>query len=161
MPLRANDLRPPPGATHPRKRRGRGNASGTGTYAGKGLKGQKARSGNDIRPGFEGGQLPLIRRMPRKRGFHNRFRVEYTPINLADLSARFPAGAVVDTEGLVRARLLKRTDEACKILGNGELAHPLTVRAPKVSAAARRKIEAAGGAVEELNAASASRSESN
>ena len=99
--------------------------------------------------------------MPHKRGFHNRFRVEYTPINLADLSARFPAGAVVDAEGLVRARLLKRTDEACKILGNGELAHPLTVRAPKVSAAARRKIEAAGGAVEELNAASADRSESN
>ena len=161
MPLRANDLRPPAGATRPRKRVGRGNASGTGTYAGKGLKGQKARSGKDLRPGFEGGQMPLIRKMPHKRGFRNPFRIEYTPINLATLSDRFPANASVDAEALVRARLLKRADEPFKILAAGDLAHALTVRAPKASAAARQKIEAAGGTLEELNAASADGAESN
>jgi large subunit ribosomal protein L15 len=161
MPLRANDLRPPAGATTNRKRIGRGNASGTGTYAGKGLKGQKARSGNDIHPGFEGGQMPLIRRMPSKRGFRNHARIEYTPINVATLADRFPAGASVDAGSLVAARLLKRPDEPFKILGNGEIAHAVTVRAPKISDAARTKIEAAGGSAEELNASIADRAEPN
>ena len=160
MPLRANDLRPPRGATRSRKRIGRGNGSGTGTYAGKGLKGQKARSGNDIHPGFEGGQMPMIRKMPRKRGFNNPFRIEYTPINLTSLSERFAAGSTVDADALVAARLLKRTDEPFKILARGDLAHALTVRAPKISAAARQQIEAAGGTIEELNAASPDGAES-
>jgi len=154
MPLRANDLHPPAGSTRTRKRVGRGSGSGNGTYAGKGLKGQKARSGNDLHPGFEGGQLPLIRKMPRKRGFHNHFRVDYTPINVGALSDRFPAGATVDAEALVGARLIKRADEPFKVLAGGDLAHAVSVKAPKVSAAARQKIEAAGGTVEELNAAS-------
>lgn len=161
MPLRANDLRSPAGASRPRKRVGRGNASGTGTYAGKGLKGQKARAGNDIHPGFEGGQMPMIRKMPHKRGFNNPFRIEYTAISLRALSDRFPAGATVDGPALVGVRLLKRTDEPFKVLAGGEIAHALTVRAPKISAAARQKIEAAGGTVEELNAPSADGAESN
>lgn len=161
MPLRANDLRPPDGSTRTRKRIGRGSASGQGTYAGKGLKGQKSRSGKDLHPGFEGGQLPLIRKMPRKRGFRNHFRIEYTPISVGTLSDRFPAGAAVDAEALLGARLLKRADEPFKILAGGDLAHALSVRAPKVSAAARQKIEAAGGTIEELNAASADGAESN
>ena len=161
MPLRANDLRPPAGATRPRKRIGRGNAAGGGTYAGKGLKGQKSRSGHDLRPGFEGGQMPLIRKLPRKPGFRNPFRVEYTAINVGALGDRFPAGASVDAAALVGARLLKRADEPFKVLAGGELSHALTLRAPKVSAAARRKIEAAGGTIEELNAASPDGAESN
>lgn len=161
MPLRANDLRPPAGATRPRKRIGRGNAAGGGTYAGKGLKGQKSRSGNDLRPGFEGGQMPLIRKLPRKPGFRNPFRVEHTAINVGALGDRFPAGASVDAAALVGARLLKRADEPFKVLAGGELSHALTLRAPKVSAAARRKIEAAGGTIEELNAASPDGAESN
>ncbi|PZC43569.1 MAG: large subunit ribosomal protein L15 [Chloroflexi bacterium] len=155
MPLRPNDLRSPAGATRPRKRIGRGNASGTGTYAGKGLKGQKARSGNDLRAGFEGGQMAMVRKMPRKRGFHNPFRIEYTAVNLGTLNDRFPAGATVDAASLKAARLIKRLDEPFKVLATGEIAHALTVRAPKISAAARQKIEAAGGTIEELNAASA------
>ena len=161
MPLRANDLRPPAGATRPRKRIGRGNAAGGGTYAGKGLKGQKSRSGNDLRPGFEGGQMPLIRKLPRKPGFRNPFRVEHTAINVGALGDRFPAGATVDAAALVGARLLKRADEPFKVLAGGDLSHALTLRAAKVSAAARRKIEAAGGTIEELNAASPDGAESN
>ena len=161
MPLRANDLHPPAGATRSRKRIGRGNAAGGGTYAGKGLKGQKSRSGNDIRPGFEGGQMPLIRKLPRKPGFRNPFRIEYTAINVGALGDRFPAGASVDAAALVGARLLKRADEPFKVLAGGDLSHALTLRAAKVSAAARRKIEAAGGTIEELNAASPDGAESN
>ena len=161
MPLRANDLHPPAGATRSRKRIGRGNAAGGGTYAGKGLKGQKSRSGNDIRPGFEGGQMPLIRKLPRKPGFRNPFRVEHTAINVGALGDRFPAGATVDAAALVGARLLKRADEPFKVLAGGDLSHALTLRAAKVSAAARRKIEAAGGTIEELNAASPDGAESN
>ncbi len=161
MPLRANDLHPPAGATRSRKRIGRGNAAGGGTYAGKGLKGQKSRSGNDLRPGFEGGQMPLIRKLPRKPGFRNPFRVEHTAINVGALGDRFPAGATVDAAALVGARLLKRADEPFKVLAGGDLSHALTLRAAKVSAAARRKIEAAGGTIEELNAASPDGAESN
>lgn len=161
MPLRQNDLRPPAGAKRRRKRIGRGNASGKGTYSGRGLKGQKARSGKDLRPGFEGGQLPLIRKMPHKRGFRSPFRVEYTPINLLTLNQRFPANGEVNANSLLAAGLLKKTSELFKVLGGGDLDRPLTVRAPRVSAAARAKIEAAGGSVEELDATRAERPEPN
>ena len=160
MPLRQNNLRSPTGAQRPRKRIGRGNASGTGTYSGRGLKGQKSRSGKDLRVGFEGGQMPLIRKMPHRRGFTNARRVEYTPINLIALNRRFPANAEVTAESLVQAGLLKSAGEPFKVLAGGELDHPLAVQAPKVSAAARAKIEAAGGSVKELDAARASSAES-
>ena len=147
--MQAHQLRPPRGAKHSRKRVGRGNATGQGTYAGKGLKGQKARSGNDLRIGFEGGQLPLVQRMGRKRGFTNPFRIAYQPVNLARLTA-FAAGAQVTPESLHEAGILKHLREPVKVLGAGELDRPLTVRAHRFSAEARRKIEAAGGSVEEI-----------
>ncbi len=147
--MNQHELRPPRGARHHPKRVGRGNASGHGTYSGRGLKGQKSRSGGGVRVGFEGGQLPLIRRMGRKRGFTNIFRVEYEPVNLSRLS-RFPAGSEVGPESLVSAGLVKNLRRPIKILGDGALKEPLTVRAHKFSASARRKIEAAGGKVEEV-----------
>ena len=147
--MRQHDLRPPPGAKRPRKRVGRGNASGHGTYSTKGLKGQKARSGNDLRIGFEGGQLPLVRRLHRKRGFTNIFKVYYEEINVAQLN-RFPANAEVTPDTLRAAGLLKRR-RPVKILANGELDRPLTVRAHAFSTVAREKIEAAGGRAEEVN----------
>jgi large subunit ribosomal protein L15 len=128
---------------------GRGNASGQGTYAGKGLKGQKARAGGGPRVGFEGGQLPLIRRMARKRGFTNIFRVEYQTVNLSRL-ARFPAGTEVTPESLLEARLIKSRRAPVKVLGGGDIQVPVTVRAHKFSETARRKIEAAGGKAEEV-----------
>lgn len=148
--MQAHQLRPPRGAKHARKRIGRGNASGQGTYAGKGLKGQKARSGNDIRIGFEGGQLPLVQRMGRKRGFTNIFRVEYQPVNLERIAGRFEANAVVTPEALRDAGILKHLNQPVKLLGTGELDRPLKVSLHKFSAEARRKIEAAGGTVEEV-----------
>lgn len=151
MPLRANDLRPPAGAKRSRKRVGRGDGSGRGSYSGRGLKGQKSRSGGGTRPGFEGGQMSLIRKMPTKRGFRPRSRIEYTPINLSQLSDRFEAGAAVDAEGLVAAGLLKRSDEPFKVLAGGEIDYALTITAPRVSASARTKIEAAGGSIEALD----------
>lgn len=160
MPLRPHDLHPPPGAKRPRKRVGRGNAAGTGTYSGRGLKGQKSRSGGGVRPGFEGGQLPLIRRMAHKRGFTPFNRVDVTPINLFRLNAKFEAGAQVDLDTLVAAGLLKSPREAFKILATGNLDRPLVVRATRVSPAARAKIEAAGGSIEEPDAASPERSSS-
>ena len=150
MPLRINDLRPPAGAKHARKRVGRGDGSGRGNYSGRGLKGQKSRSGGRTKPGFEGGQMSLIRKMPRKRGFRAPFRVEFTAINLGLLNERFPAGAEVDPDTLVAAGLLKRSDELYKVLAGGDLDHALTIRAPRVSAAARAKIESAGGTIDAL-----------
>ncbi|MEX2236424.1 MAG: 50S ribosomal protein L15 [Dehalococcoidia bacterium] len=146
--MRANELQPPRGAKHSRKRIGRGNATGQGTYAGKGLKGQKARSGNDIRVGFEGGQLPLIKRLSRKRGFKNRFRVEYAVVNLEVLE-RFNDGDEV-TADLLRERGIIKRDLPIKVLGRGEFTKKLTVSADRVSASARKKIEEAGGTVSEL-----------
>ena len=151
MPLRANDLRPPAGAKRSRKRVGRGDGSGRGTYSGRGLKGQKSRSGGGTKPGFEGGQMSLIRKMPTKRGFRPRFRIEYTPINLSQLNDRFEAGATVDAEALVAAGLLKRSDEPFKVLANGEIGHALTITAPRVSASARAKIESAGGSIDAVD----------
>jgi large subunit ribosomal protein L15 len=145
--LRSHELGPPKGAKHARKRVGRGNGSGHGTYSTKGLKGQKARAGKKIRPNFEGGQLPLTKRMPRLRGFKNaRFRVEYEAVNLSTL-ARFEAGSTVSPETLRAAGIIK-TARPVKILAGGELEHALTVVADKFSATAKERIEAAGGTVE-------------
>jgi large subunit ribosomal protein L15 len=144
--MHQHELRQPSGATHKRKRVGRGNASGHGTYSTKGLKGQKARSGGGVRPGFEGGQLPLIRRMARKRGFRNPFRVEYEEVNVGRLS-RFAPGDEVDAAALVRKRLLKSVRKPVKVLGGGEVTIKLTVEAARFSRSAQEKIEAAGGSV--------------
>jgi len=144
-----HELRPPAGARHRTKRVGRGNASGHGTYSGRGLKGQKARAGGGVRTGFEGGQLPLIRRMSRKRGFTNAFRVEYATVSLSRLAC-LPAGSEVTPETLIAAGIIKNARRPLKILGDGALKGPLTVRADKFSASARQKIEAAGGKAEEL-----------
>jgi len=147
--VQQHELRSPPGARKRRKRIGRGNASGHGTYAGKGVKGQQARSGKGPRPGFEGGQTPLIRRLPRRRGFHNPFRVEYTAVNLRDLS-KFAAGSEVTPESLREQGIVRTLRRPIKLLGDGDVSAALTVRAHRVSAAARAKVEAAGGTVEEL-----------
>jgi len=144
-----HELRAPAGARHARKRVGRGNASGHGTYSGRGIKGQKARSGHKLRIGFEGGQLSLIRRMSRKRGFNNVFRREFAPVNLSAL-ARFPAGSQVTPASLVEAGIIKNLKLPVKVLGTGSLEAGLTVRAHKFSASARSKIEAAGGKAEEV-----------
>jgi large subunit ribosomal protein L15 len=142
-------LRPAAGATRNRKRIGRGNASGHGTTAGRGQKGQKSRSGKGNHPGFEGGQYPLYRRLARKRGFINPFRVEYEPVNVGDL-ARFDADSTVTPELLVEAGLRKHPRKPLKVLATGDLDRALTVRAHAFSATARQKIEAAGGRVEEI-----------
>lgn len=153
--VRQNDLRPAAGSKQGRKRVGRGLGSGHGRYSCKGAKGQKARSGPGIHLYFEGGQLPLVRRLPTKRGFTNIFKIRYDVINVGELKV-FPADSVVDREDFVKARLMKSADRPLKILGSGELDRALTVRADKVSASAKRKIEAAGGKVEEVGAAKAS-----
>lgn len=147
--MRQDELRPARGSRHARKRVGRGNASGHGTYSGRGLKGQKARAGGGVKPGFEGGQLPLVRRMARKRGFTNAFRIEYEPLNVSRL-ARFPAGSEVTPETLVSAGIIKNGNRLIKVLGEGSLKVAITVRAHKFSAMARQKIEAAGGKAEEV-----------
>ncbi|MEK7370222.1 MAG: 50S ribosomal protein L15 [candidate division NC10 bacterium] len=150
--MRLEDLRPAPGSTKKRKRIGRGPGSGHGKTAGKGHKGQKARSGGGARPGFEGGQMPLYRRLP-KRGFvPYGGKTEFAIVNLKDVVARFAAGSVVDPDSLLQARLIKKADRgAVKILGEGDVSHALTVRAHKISESARRKVEAAGGRVEVLH----------
>ncbi len=142
-----HDLAPAAGATHYRKRVGRGPGSGHGKTAGRGYKGQKSRTGYRHLRGFEGGQMPLHRRLP-KRGFTNIFRIEYEIVNLADLD-RFEAGASVDPETLAEARLTRRS-RPVKILGDGEIKKALTVSAHKFSASARARIEAAGGRCEVL-----------
>jgi large subunit ribosomal protein L15 len=147
--MQAHQLKPPKGSTHVKRRVGRGNASGTGTYSGKGLKGQKARSGIKPRRFFEGGQTELMRRLPTKRGFTNPFRIEYTPVNLRDLD-RFPDGAEVTPESLKEAGILNTTRRPVKLLGDDELDRKLNVRVHKFSMNAREKIEAAGGTATEL-----------
>ena len=140
-------LKPPIGAKHKKKRVGRGNGSGHGTYSGRGCKGQKSRSGGGVRLGFEGGQLALIKRLPRKRGFINIFRTEYNIINVGKLKAFAPNTEVTPQE-LFKARLVKSLKQPVKVLGDGEIDRPLVVKANKFSAAAERKIVAAGGRVE-------------
>ncbi|HUV76309.1 MAG TPA: 50S ribosomal protein L15 [Dehalococcoidales bacterium] len=147
--MRQDTLSPAPNSKHARKRVGRGNGSGHGTYSGRGCKGQKSRSGHSMRPGFEGGQLPLIKRLPRKRGFVNIFRTEYSTVNLDKLSI-FESGSEVTPEKLVAAGVVKSRRHPIKILANGDISYPLVVKANKFSAAAKAKIEAAGGKAEEV-----------
>lgn len=139
-----HELRPAAGSRHARKRVGRGNGSGHGTYSGRGIKGQKARSGGGVRLGFEGGQLPLIRRMARKRGFTNPFRVEYSTVSLGRL-ARFGVGTEVTPELLHQTRLVRSLRRPVKILADGELRTALVVHAHAFSDKARQAIESAGG----------------
>ena len=144
-----NNLRPPAGAKHPKKRIGRGQGSGNGKTAGRGHKGAKSRSGFTFKRGFEGGQMPLHRRVP-KRGFHNPFRVEYEVVNLDQLAAKFDVGAVVTPEALREVGLVPGGDGRVKILARGEIGKNLTVRAHKFSGKAAEKIAAAGGVAEAL-----------
>ena len=142
-------LSPAPGSKRGRKRVGRGDGSGHGTYSGRGCKGQKSRAGYKMRPGFEGGQLPLIKRLPQKRGFVNIFRTEYSIVNIDKLGI-FEPGSEVTPEKLVAAGVVKSLRRPIKILAAGEIGHPLVIKANKFSAAAKAKIEAAGGRVEEI-----------
>jgi large subunit ribosomal protein L15 len=149
--MKLHELVPAEGERRARRRVARGNAGRAGTYAGRGRKGQKARSGGAKAPYFEGGQLPFVRRVPFRRGFTNIFRVQYTPIGLAELSERFDAGATVTAESLVSAGVLSRPDEPYKVLATGSLGKPLEVHAPCLSKAAVVAIEAAGGSVQVLH----------
>ena len=144
--MKLHELSPAPGSTKRAYRVGRGAGSGNGKTAGKGHKGQNARSGGGVRPGFEGGQMPLQRRIP-KRGFVNIFGTKYATINVEDLN-RFEDGAVVDAKAIVEAGLLKKTLDGVKVLGRGELTKKLTVNVAAFSAGAKSKIEAAGGKAE-------------
>ena len=146
--MKLNELSPSVGSAKDSYRRGRGPGSGNGKTAGKGHKGQNARSGGGVRPGFEGGQLPLYRKLP-KRGFKNRFAVNYAIVNVADLN-KFENGAVVDLEALLAAKIVRKELDGLKVLGNGELTKKLTVKATVFSATAKEKIEAAGGKTEEV-----------
>ncbi len=151
--MRQDELSPPAGSKKNRKRVGRGDGSGHGTYSGRGCKGQKSRAGYKMKPGFEGGQLPLIKSLPRKRGFVNIFRTEYSVININKLNT-FESGTEVTPERLVAAGLVKSLRHPVKILADGEINYPLFVKAHKFSTAAKAKIEAAGGRVEEVGHAS-------
>ena len=144
--MRLDELKPPRGARKKAKRVGRGPGSGQGTTAGRGTKGQKSRSGGGVPPGFEGGQMPLQRRLP-KRGFYNLFRKVFAEINVRDLEP-FAAGSVVDEELLRQSGLVRGKFDGVKLLGDGEIDKPLTVKVDRCSAGARQKIEAAGGKVE-------------
>lgn len=144
--MKLHELSPAAGANRPSKRIGRGPGSGQGKTAGKGHKGQKARSGGSIRPGFEGGQMPLQRRIP-KRGFNNIFATKYATVNVAALD-KFEDGATVDAAALKDAGLISKTLDGVKVLGNGDLKKKLTVKAAAFSESAKAKIEAAGGKAE-------------
>lgn len=145
--MNLHNLKPRPGAKHRIKRLGCGESSGLGKTSGRGHKGQKSRSGGGVRPGFEGGQMPLHRRLP-KRGFNNtRFQDKIAVVNVASLNERFEDGSTVNMESLKAARLVKGTYDAVKILGNGNLEKKLTVEGCKVSASAKEKIEKAGGSI--------------
>lgn len=149
--MRQDELQPAGGSTSKRKRVGRGLGSGHGAYSGRGCKGQKARTGRGkTTPGFEGGQLPLMKRLPRKRGFTSLFRQEYNIVNLGSLGV-FKAGSEVTAEQLLQAGLVKNLARPVKVLATGALAHPLTIKAHKFSAAAKAKIEAAGGKAEQVS----------
>jgi len=142
--VKQHEIKPAAGSRKDRKRVGRGDGSGNGTYSGRGCKGQKSRSGCKIRPGFEGGQLPIIKRLPRKRGFTSMFRKEYSIVKLGALSM-FEADSEVTPEILLDAGILKSLKLPVKILADGDIKHPLTVKADKFTAAAKAKLEAAGG----------------
>jgi large subunit ribosomal protein L15 len=144
--MKLHELHPAEGSTSAQKRLGRGSGSGLGKTSGKGHKGAKARSGGGKRPGFEGGQMPLYRRVP-KRGFNNVFGTEYAEVNVERLEA-FEDGAVVDAKALIEARIIRKELDGVKVLGGGELTKKLTVKAAKFSASAKEKIEAVGGKAE-------------
>ena len=144
--MKLHELSPAFGSAKDSYRKGRGPGSGNGKTAGKGHKGQNARSGGGVRPGFEGGQIPLYRKHP-KRGFNNKFAKVYTIVNVEQLNV-FEAGAVVDVEALMAKRIVRKVVDGVKILGNGELTRALTVKATVFSASAKEKIEAAGGKIE-------------
>jgi large subunit ribosomal protein L15 len=148
--MKLHDLRPDEGARKKRKRVGRGTGSGRGKTAGRGTKGQNSRSGGGVRITFEGGQLPLVKRLPKLRGFNNRFKVHYVAVNLDLISKRFEAETEVSPESLFGVGLLGRSQDPVVILGRGELDKPVHVKAHRVSAIARQKIEAAGGSIEVL-----------
>ena len=147
--MKLHELSPVAGSTKERKRIGRGPASGQGKTAGKGHKGQKARAGRGMRPGFEGGQMPLQRRVP-KRGFNNIFRKEFAKVNVSALDKVFEDGAVVTIDALLEKGLIKKTLDGVKVLGNGEISKKLTVQVNAYSESAKQKIEAAGGKAEEV-----------
>ena len=144
--MKLNELSPPKGSRKASKRLGRGVGSGTGKTAGRGTKGYNSRSGGGVRPGYEGGQMPIHRRLP-KRGFTNIFKKDIVVINIRDL-ARFQSGSVVDEDALAQAGLIKSSKDGVKLLGQGEIAYPLNVKISYVSKSAKAKIEAAGGSIE-------------
>jgi large subunit ribosomal protein L15 len=144
-----SSLKAPAGATKKRKRVGRGDASGQGGTAGKGDKGQKARSGGKVRAGFEGGQMPLSRRLP-KRGFRNPFHKRFVAVNLTDLCRKFSKGAVIDEAALLASGIVKKKGDGIKVLAKGEIGFPVTLKVAKISQAAKDKITAAGGSIEEV-----------
>ena len=146
--MKLHELSPAAGSAKANWRKGRGPGSGNGKTAGKGHKGQTARSGGGVRPGFEGGQFPIYRQHP-KRGFNNRFAVNYAIVNVEDLN-KFVDGTVVDLEMLLAAKIIRKPMDGLKVLGNGEITKKLTVKAAVFSATAKEKIEAAGGKVEEV-----------
>lgn len=145
--MKLHELSPAEGSTKDVKRIGRGHGSGQGKTAGKGHKGQWARSGGGVKPGFEGGQTKLAMRIP-KRGFNNIFAAEFATVNVSDLEARFEDGVVIDDAALIESGLLKKTLDGVKVLGNGEITKKFTVKAAKFSASAKEKIEGAGGKAE-------------
>jgi large subunit ribosomal protein L15 len=146
--MRLNELSPAKGARRAKKRLGRGVGSGHGKTAGRGTKGQKSRSGGGVRPGFEGGQMPIHRRLP-KRGFTNIFKKKIAAINIRDLQ-RFESGSLVDEAALIRNGLISGRVDGIKLLGNGEIDYPLNVKVNGISKNARQKIESAGGSIEVL-----------
>ncbi len=147
--MQLHNIRPAPGSRKRRKRVGRGDGSGHGSYSGKGIKGQKARTGGGVRPGFGGGEMPLSQALPKVRGFTSVNHVEYAEVNVDSL-AQFPANAEVTPQALAVAGLIKNVKLPVKVLGRGELAVPLQVQAHRFSRSAREKIEAAGGSVREI-----------
>ena len=146
--MRLNELSPAKGSRRAKKRLGRGVGSGKGTTAGRGTKGHNSRSGGGVRPGFEGGQMPIHRRLP-KRGFTNIFRKKIAAINIRDLK-RFASGSLIDETALIRSGLVKGRVDGIKLLGHGEIDYPLTVKVNSISKNARQKIESAGGNIEVL-----------
>ena len=144
--MKLHELSPAPGSARDAYRKGRGPGSGNGKTAGKGHKGQNARSGGGVRPGFEGGQLPLYRKLP-KRGFNNKFAVNYAIVNVEDLN-RYNDGATVDINTLLADKVIRKAYDGLKVLGNGEISKKITVKAAVFSATAKEKIEAAGGKTE-------------
>jgi large subunit ribosomal protein L15 len=144
--MRLDELTPPEGAVKKRKRVGRGDGSGHGGTSCKGSKGQNARSGGGVKPGFEGGQMPLTRRLP-KRGFYNKFRKNIIAVNIEQLK-KFAKGSVVDPDALLKSGIIKSKGDGVKILGKGDIDYPLTLKVNNISRVAREKIEASGGSVE-------------